>query len=256
MALVIDFYNSSNSKSQEKVIPWNNKTDIDSKANWATGASDIYYTYQLIDNNEYNKRIKIQYGLNVSGWATNVFYDFLMNRIVITELDDGSYRVTGSLMLQMYAARQTDFVIGGVQVTSRGVLLGEELFNTTRLTSDEFTNSYVTKNQPFDVVVKPQESYKETGIQLTSVYPNGEFPNASITVGFQLKNTNVPQYKPMAIRKSGTWETLNISSGFIKIRKSGTYVNKSLENNATSKQQNKGKNRIRKNLKWLQLPKM
>lgn len=256
MALILDFYNSSNSKSQQKNITWNNGTDINTKGNWATGASDIYYTYEIENINATQKRIKIQYGLNVSGWATNVFYIFDLTELLTEELSDGSYNVSGKLALTMYAARQTDFVLGGVQVTSKGSLLGVELFNITRLTSEEFTSNFTSKIQSFSSNVKPQQTYKESGLKISSVYPNGEFPNATMLVGFQFKNTNVPQYKPMAIRKSSVFKTLNVSSGKIQIRKSGTFIDKSLEDNATSLQANKGKNRIRLNGEFKQLPKI
>lgn len=56
-------------------------------------------------------------------------------------------------------------------------------------------------------------------------------------------NANI---KPWAVRKSGVFKTHNRPSGFLKIRKSGTFVDKSEMLESDVNQQNKGSSRIRK----------
>lgn len=61
----------------------------------------------------------------------------------------------------------------------------------------------------------------------------------------------IEDYKPMAIRKNGKWETINRPSGFIKIRQGGAWVDKSKETYPEG-QVNKGHNRIRQSGTWKQ----
>lgn len=56
-------------------------------------------------------------------------------------------------------------------------------------------------------------------------------------------NANI---KPWAVRKSGVFKTHNRPSGFLKIRKSGTFVDKSEMLESDVNQQNKGSSRVRK----------
>lgn len=55
-----------------------------------------------------------------------------------------------------------------------------------------------------------------------------------------------PNIKPWAIRKSGVFETHNRPSGYMKIRKSGTFVDKSEILESDVNQPNKGSSRVRK----------
>jgi len=75
-------------------------------------------------------------------------------------------------------------------------------------------------------------------------------------LGFGLHNPNPPNYVPMAIRKSSNWKDLNSNNGKILIRKSGGWVDKSIESVLTSRQINQGQNRIRRGGDWRQLPPM
>lgn len=56
--------------------------------------------------------------------------------------------------------------------------------------------------------------------------------------------------KPWAIRKSNVWKTLDRTSGFFKIRKSGSYVDKSNTATSTVYKVNEGTHRIRKSGQW------
>lgn len=57
--------------------------------------------------------------------------------------------------------------------------------------------------------------------------------------------------KPWAIRKSGVFQSLNRASGFFRIRKNGTWQEKSETENSSIGQTNQGTSRIRKNGTWL-----
>lgn len=78
------------------------------------------------------------------------------------------------------------------------------------------------------------------------------FPYSNIYTRKQIVNT----YKPYAIRKGGVFKTLSRPSGFLKIRKSNNWVEKSEELYGTERQENKGHNRIRKSNKWLEQAKI
>jgi hypothetical protein len=64
-------------------------------------------------------------------------------------------------------------------------------------------------------------------------------------------NIDIPFYVPMAMRKSGTWQSLD-PAGKINIRKSGSWQDISQENFGTVGQEGTGNNHIRKSGKWLQ----
>lgn len=58
-------------------------------------------------------------------------------------------------------------------------------------------------------------------------------------------------FKPMAIRKSSVFKTLNVPSGFIHKRASGSWVDVSTTPDGSQGQPNQGTHRIRKASQWL-----
>ena len=60
-----------------------------------------------------------------------------------------------------------------------------------------------------------------------------------------------PDIKPWAIRKSGRFKTHSRPSGWFRIRKSGSWVDKSTQDVSHVRQPNAGKHRIRKSGTWL-----
>ena len=60
-----------------------------------------------------------------------------------------------------------------------------------------------------------------------------------------------PDIKPWAIRKSGRFKTHSRPSGWFKIRKSGSWADKSTQDVSHVRQPNAGKHRIRKSGTWL-----
>ena len=99
--------------------------------------------------------------------------------------------------------------------------------------------------------------YEKTGLSIPTntthvrVSLTGDNPTQSTWVVYPI-NKVIQNYKPMAIRKSGTWKTLNVPSGFIKRRVSSTWKDDSTENLGTKGAVNSGHNRIRKSSRWLQ----
>lgn len=63
-------------------------------------------------------------------------------------------------------------------------------------------------------------------------------------------------YRPMAIRKDLNWKSLNSKSGFLKIRKGGSWNDIPKISDADSRQANKGSSRVRKNETWIAQPKI
>jgi|GEM_PF-1240678 len=63
-------------------------------------------------------------------------------------------------------------------------------------------------------------------------------------------NHLIPEFRPMAVRKSGNWRSLDHDSGFLNIRKSGSWqeIPKISESDATVI--NQGSSRIRKSGNW------
>ena len=59
----------------------------------------------------------------------------------------------------------------------------------------------------------------------------------------------IQDFKPWAIRKSNIFKSLNVSSGFFKIRKSNNWLDKS-KNSESDLGKNQGASRIRKNNEW------
>lgn len=57
-------------------------------------------------------------------------------------------------------------------------------------------------------------------------------------------------YRPMAIRKSGAWKSLNTDSGFLNKRENGAWKAIPLISEADANQPNKGSSRIRKEGVW------
>lgn len=98
-------------------------------------------------------------------------------------------------------------------------------------------NDYV--NQTFD-------STNITWLRIT-LYGDDSFPLSYSYIRFV---DLINDYRPMAVRQKGTWQSLNADNGFWKIRKSGSWldIDKTLFKEDTL--ENKSANRIRNNGVW------
>lgn len=212
---------------------------------------DHDFLYSLSGNTGF-----IQYGTNRSDFASTRF-SFEKVTWENEKLDeDGNVTADVTIEVKFFGGQKTTMSQAGYSVTNSLLFNGQTIASHTGNTIDSY--ALQCNPQTFNVTVKipPQQYAQNMKLIYKSVYPNGEIANAELQIGFSLYNPTPPVYIPMAIRKSGAWKSLNANHGFIKIRKSGSWADKSKENTGTQRQENKGHNRIRKSGKWLQLPKM
>lgn len=235
--------------------PWYG--DVNNYNSWysSPGAFDYLYYYNLVLSEE-RKRMFVQYGQNKQGWGAGRFFIQEMEIISEVENSDGSIDVTVRSRLEQFKQRKTSTVTQGYRANYVLKIYGNTVFNWSGNTMDqidELGHEWYTKS----FHVKPQETVYDSGLEFTVSYPDGENTGSSAFLGFGLHNPNSPSYKPMAIRKSGSWIDLDsISSSKINIRKGVNWIDKSQEDALTSRQVDKGKNRIRIVGNFRQLPKM
>ena len=220
---------------------------------WYDGKKSTDYFHSTINDDTY-----IQYGQNLGTvpWASSRFFGQSLTILEEKENDDGSISGRVSVTPNFFNGRKTDFASTvGYQVRYTVKIHGKTVYTFNGSTIDEFTNGK-GETVIFDFRVEPEQVYSETCMEVNIVYPNGEYNNSTTRVGVALRNPNPPTYVPYAIRQGGKWKDLDSNKGVIKVRQGGTWVDKSQENNATSLKEGKGHNRIRKQSKWLQAPKM
>lgn len=85
----------------------------------------------------------------------------------------------------------------------------------------------------------------------TAQRANDEF-YYTIGGGKGIYNPNTATYRPMALRISNNFGTLNVDSGYINLRQNGAWRDKSRELLETREVEGAGMNRIRLNDKWWQ----
>lgn len=257
MPLQVQFSVSTNIRADDQgavVPPWLNNWD-DKSSWWSIPGNGGYYFYSIVRSAPTYTGY-IQYGYNNVDWASTRFYGESVTINSETENADGSITANVSAHPLFIQSRRTDYAIAGYSVQYRITLNGNVIFTHNGNTLDIF-NETNFETYTYNVTVQPQEKNEQTSLRIQITYPNGEVQNSDTYIGLVLVNPNLPQYKPMATRKSNVWQSLNNNTnGKIGIRKSGTWVDKSYENNATSMQQNQGHNRIRRSGQWLQLPRM
>lgn len=250
---------NTGAKNQGNTTPsWYNNEDNHNTWYYENNDDNDFY-YNIVDTltgeNENVKRIYVQYGKNRQGWGSGRFY--VQDLQIISEVDntDGSIDVNLRTRLRSFKQRPTTMATVGYNIIYDIMLLNQKVFNYTGNALDvinQGSSGWINAN----VNIKPQETYTGASLLFDIYYPNGEVSDKSILMGFGLENTNPLTYVPMAIRKSNSWKDLDSNNGVIEIRKSGQWIDKSNENTETSRVENEGHNRIRKNGKWYQLPKM
>lgn len=230
-------------------------------AQWKIGETNTWYKTAGNENMSYyinvvdNETAFIQYGQNVPYWASARFWSEAVTLSNEQPQPDGSIKVHVSVKPRFFAGRQNDFSSAGFPVEYTIKVHGQTVYTFNGNTIDSFTQG---SKDPvdFDITVKPQETYKGSAFEINVHYPGGQFKDNQTIVGITIYNPTPPTYRPFAIRKSGAFKDLNSNSGFIKIRKSGTYQDKSQENASTIRAVDTGHNRIRSGGKWKQAPPM
>lgn len=252
MALEKRFYASGSQVTRSKgtsVPPWYPNFTINT---WYKDTDvDVYYYYNIVDE----KDLYTQYGNDTDGWASGRFFGQSMDIIEETENDDGSITATVEVQANFFRGRKNNVASAGWDVAYEVLINNVVQYSLVTNTYADFNQGQQPKIR-FDVTVQPQQTSTRTSMEVRIRYPNGEAPNNTLTLGFALYNPNEPNYIPMSLRRNNQWNSLDSANGFIQRRISGNWVDKSKEQNSTSMKANQGKNRIRRNNQWLQLPKM
>lgn len=235
----------------KSVPPWYpNYQDVN---NWYWSSSDPPdYAFFF---NDVGDDVYVQYGKNETGWASARFFGQTLKIIEEQELPNGDIKVKVDVKANFFNGHKNNIATAGYAVKYTVKINNVVQYTFTGNTIDSFSHGS-RPSQVFEVTVKPQQTTTRTAMIVDIEYPNGEFPDRQLIVGFGLFNPNPVTYVPMSIRKSGSWKDLNSNNGKILIRKSSSWTDKSYENTETSRQENKGKNRIRRAGIWRQLPKM
>lgn len=211
---------------------------------WHFSRSDTDYGYMTNGNTTY-----IQYGHNdPSIWASMRFWgqsvELLEERINPDNSITAKIRVKA---LFWWSKRVSNNA--GYRVNYDINVNGKTIWTFNGLTTDE-----VIKNteavQEFTVTVLPEERSSASALNINVTYPNGEFPNNNFYVGVFLYNNFKKSIKPWAIRKAGTFKSLNRSSGFFK-RRSGSWQDKSAQPYNAINKEGSASHKIRKSGKWL-----
>lgn len=216
--------------------------------------SGYSFCYNIVTTGDVDQ-IFIQYGRDDTGWASA---RFLSNSIVILDQEqqeDGTIKATVKTQSQFFNGRPNNQEVTGYTTNYLVKVNNVTQYQFTANSRDEFENG--SKDEiTFNITVPPQETNTQLSFEVSFIYPNGEVPNSEFTVGMGLFNPNPLSYIPMSIRKGGNWNDLNANNGKILIRQGSNWIDKSNENRETSRQVNKGHNRIRRGEQWRQLPQM
>nr|WP_216682552.1 hypothetical protein [Enterococcus innesii] len=241
---------SQNNRNMGTVVPaWAGNYN---RGNWWSDSSNISFFHSATNAGE----TYIQYGQNTNVWATAKFFGKRIEILSETRNSDNSLSVRVRVTPTFFSSRQTAFAAGGVAVRWTLRINNVTVYTFNGTTTTEFTNG-AGSAQTIDVRIPPQQESTVSVFDISIVYPNGEFPNANMRVGFALRNPLPNTYVPMAIRKSDTWRDLNTNNGKIFRRgASGNLIDVSQEDATTSREPNVGRNRIRKSGVNRQLPPM
>lgn len=255
MSLIKRFYSSGteNTNKGSNVPPY---IPTYNNSLWYSGSGS--YFYNIVETNGTND-VYIQYGENKAPWVTAKFYNYEIKIIETEDLENNEIRAKIEVTAKSFLSRKSVYQSGGVQVQHEIFVDNVLKYSYSGLTTDEFTYTDPTTTEIIDVIIPPQTGSTKGALNVRATYPNKEFPNANIYIGIELFNNKAipPQtYIPMAIRKSNTWLSLDDHDGHIRKRVSNNWLDYSEEEYNTELQENKGHNRIRRTLKWLQLPKM
>lgn len=227
--------------------------DIKNKSKWykANASYPYFYTTEKKSNNE--ATIYIQYGHNAEGWASTKFFVYTINIQNVSRETSNQLQFRVDVTLDYIASQITDYLIAGVKVVHEYRVNGTNFYKQTGTTADAYEKQPNVK-KTLTFTVNPEETSSATMLETKTTYPNGEYENGSIFLGYEIKNNLPKAYKPMAIRKSGKHQTLNTEKGFIKIRVNKQWQDRSEEHMDTRLKANNGHNRIRKSGQWVQLP--
>lgn len=245
-ALQLRFGTSSNTSYEEKsgTPPWlgGNLTNA-----WGFSNPNTDYAYSIQGNTAY-----IQYGQrDPSVWASNRFWAETVEILNEQKLDDGSVKARVKVTPLFWQSIRVSS-LAGYPVTYDIRINNKTIWSYSGNTIDTISKGQGAI-QEFEITVPPKGTSDATAFHVFVNYPQGQYPNNNFKIGFFVYNDNEKEedIKPWAIRKSGVFKTHNRPSGWFKIRKSGSWADKSKQKKSDVKQPNKGVHRIRKGGTWL-----
>ena len=216
---------------------------------WYDGTTDIFYHFEGM--NSY-----VQVGQDIQDYASARFHSLHVE--ISNEVQQPDNHVTAHIKATagFFGARNTSHAQAGFTAKSVLYLGTTPIWAHDGNSIDQYEAVPSPNVLDIDVDVAPQQELSTALLRLVIQYPNGEASTLNLNVGGNLFNPLPNTYVPMAIRKSGAYKALNDHAGTIKARKSGSWADKSKENNATSLQADSGHSRIRLSKVWKQLPAM
>lgn len=193
--------------------------------------------------------IFIQYGQKIRLWATNRF--FIYSAEILNERINNDNSITARIRLT--PKQWTSAMVNpgrGVNVVYDTTIGGRRAWTHVGRSTDVFTKGAL---EPYevDVTIPPKGTSQMAALHIRVTYPQGEYGSNETGVGIELYNPLENKIKPWAVRKSGIFKTLSRPSGFFRIRKSNTWVDKSWQIMADIRKPNAGSSRIRKGGIWL-----
>lgn len=231
--------------------PWSIGDNWENYNHWYN-EEGINFFYNIVE--EGNKITTfIQYGRRAKGWASARFIE---QQLYIYEENptDTGIELTGYIKVPYFKGKETGLSTIGWQTDYTIKVNNQTLYNFTGNSIDRF-NKTNNVEVPFNVVIKPEEYSEELLLFLSFIYEEGSgHENNIFHIGTSFYNPNPKTYIPLSIRKEGRWLSLNKNNGYIFKRVGSKWENYSHENINSVLKEGKGKNRIRKNNKWLQLP--
>lgn len=245
------FYVDSDALYRNKggsVPPWYPNWKVISNWYFESGVS---FCYNIVND----KDVYLQYGRDDVGWASARFLSKTLDVTNEVENSDGSITADITVTSHFFNGMPNNNPVTGYETNYLVKINGIIQYDFTDNSRAEFTKG-ARPPITFSIKVDPQETNTQTAYEISFEYPNKEVPDSYMHVGIGLFNPNVPTYTPMSIRKTNQWKDLNSNNGKILIRQGSSWIDKSKENISTSKQIDKGKNRIRKSNNWRQLPPM
>lgn len=204
--------------------------------------------------NEIGDEVYVQYGKNQAGWASARFFSQTLEIIDQENHENGDISATVNVQSNFFVGRKNDIAVAGFDVNYTAKINNIIIYEWSGNTYDGFDFGSEPPLE-FTVRVPPEQRSDLTALTIEIEYPNGEFSDRELILGYGLYNPNPPSYIPMSIRKN-TWESLNKNDGFINKRVNNNWLDFSTENFGTQLEKDKGKNRIRIKSDWLQLPPM
>lgn len=247
------FYTSSSTvaKNQGTGIPsW--YPTLSDKSKWdydGTTTTDWFYHTKGND-------VFLQYGENTSIWAGCRHYVYSVRVNSEEQNDDGSIHVTGQVQMIVAGMHNTDFAAGGASVQTKIKINGKQVYAFNGNTHDEWqTDQFTNSPVSFDATIQPSQTYDGTTLEISNVYPNHEFTDNTIKVGFALFNPNPPTYTPCGVKQT-EWKSCNRNNKVNKKKASGSWAAIAEENVGTEWHENKGHIRCKQENKWKQAKNM